>query len=370
MDLRVEHPHALFLLLLLPLLPILRRRTREKLPFTCVTPLLIQAQPTFWKKHYEDFLSVVVLGCLILSIANIGYSQEMVEEYIESKWIMLAVDLSGSMKRQASASSEATLEDLALEGVEAFVDMRDREDAVGIVVFSSHPRLLAPLSFDKRLLKKKLDLIKMKNQSRVYRELSAGGGTNASDAVWLSLSVFFSMLPEKDRLTVDEIAGMRELLFGNADRMFYVPEKLKKTGFGRGMAVIVFTDGRIEPTLRAHSAGGRQSPNLVSVIRLMKEIGVKLYIIAVGGDVDEAVIGVMESDEGMEKPGAVFVPSGSMDRESIRDVYEEINRLEANRILSRIISRVKWTGRYFAFPALGLMMVHFLMRNLSGFRRI
>ena len=368
-DFTFQYPLALLLLLPAPLFLLLRRRTRPKLPFPVISPEMTTLRPGFWKRNYNGLLFALVYTWVVLSLANPGYSKETVEEFIESKWLFLALDLSGSMKRPVSRFSDQTLGDLALDGIASFVDMRRDEDYIGLVAFSSYAKLLAPLTFDKDLLKAKLDLVHSKNHSRIYRELGAGGGTNASEAVWLCLSAFFSMLPEENRLTVDQIAGMREFLLGEPGDLLDIPQKIRSVASGRGMAVILFTDGRIEPTQRAHVRRGGL-PNLVNLITLMKTVGVRFYIISVGGEVDEAVEKAMGPSADEPTVGRIFATSRGLDRDQLEEVYREIDILETNRNLTRITLQPRWMRWSLALLAFGLMALHLVLRSLPGLRKL
>lgn len=368
-DFAFQYPLALLLLLPAPLFLWLRRRTRIKLPFPVIPSEMTTLRPGFWKRNYNGLLFALVYSCLVLSLANPGYSKETVEEFIESKWLFLALDLSGSMKRPVSRFSDQTLGDLALDGITSFIDMRRDEDYIGLVAFSSYAKLLAPLTFDKDLLKAKLDLVRSKNHSRIYRELGAGGGTNASEAAWLSLSAFFSMLPEENRLSVDQIAGMRDFLLGEPGALLDIPQKIRQTTPGRGMAVILFTDGRIEPTQRAHVRRGGL-PNLVNIISLMKAVGVRFYIISVGGEVDAAVEKAMQPTEQEPSVGRIFVTSRGLKREQIEEVYQEIDILETNRNLTRITLQPRWMRWPLALLTFGLMALHLVVRSLPGLRKL
>lgn len=363
-DFQIQHPYALLLLLLLPVLLLMRQRLREKISFPVVSPHLKLMRPTFWKGRYETVFFSAAFFCLCLALANPGYSRRTVEEFIESKWIILSLDLSGSMMRQASRFSNQTISDVAIDGLESFIDLRQEGDYIGLVAFSSFAKLLAPLTFDKDLLKRKLDLVRSRNQSRIYRELGAGGGTNASEAVWLAISVFFSMLPPENRLTVNELADIRTFLVGEPDTLLDIPPKVRNADFGTGMAVILFTDGRIEPRLRADVRQGRL-PNLVNIIHLMKMMDIRFYIIAVGGRVDQAVVEAM--DAGI---GRIFPLSRGFDPEQIEEIYEEIDNLESNRYLIRATDQPRWTRQEFSVAALLLIFLHALFRALPGYRKI
>jgi len=362
-----ELPAVLLLLSLLPFLLWFKRKHRQRLPYAGVGGWVTASRKGFWKKYCDDIIYSLVFISIILSLANLRYSEQVTESFFESKWIFLALDVSGSMKRATSMYSDKTLGDIAIEGVETFVDMRGKEDYLGIVGFSSYARLVAPLTFDRDLLQKKLALLQGDQQSSLYRELSAGGGTNVSEAVWLALSAFFSMLPEENRLSPYEIAGLRAFLLGPPGTTPDIPARLRGSNLGRGMAVILFTDGRIEPALRASGRG--EGPNLVNIIELMKTIGVKLYIISVGGDVDAAVAEIMAKG-GATELGKIFVTAKDIDRETILEVYGEIDRLEKNRNLARLTTVKKSTRHHFAALAFLLMGGHVLLRSTPGFRKL
>lgn len=365
--LELKYPWALLLLALIPVVVVLRQRWRERLPFSRVETEFESVAPKGFSRHYETSLFVVGYLCLVLSVVDIGYARQEVEEFIESKWIFLTLDMSGSMKRPINRFSEQTLDDLALDGIESFIDIRGVEDYIGLVAFSSTPKLLAPLTFDRRLLRDKIELLRQKNHTPIYRQLTSGGGTNASEAVWLALSAFFSMLPQQNRLSLDEIAALRHFLIGAPGGLLVVPEKLHQQDFGTGKAVILFTDGRIEPTLRAHKRKGK-IPNLVNVIELMKTLGIHFYIISVGGEVDEAVRRTMD-DVGADV-GRIFVTAKSLQQQTIHEVYQEIDNLESNRHLTRVTQVTRSTRLLFGQLGWLLLLIHLVLRNVPRLRRL
>ncbi|OEU76217.1 MAG: hypothetical protein BA874_08070 [Desulfuromonadales bacterium C00003068] len=366
-SLELTYPWAFLLLGLLPLIVLAGLRWRETIPFSRVDSRFETIAPTSFVRHYETLLFVAAYLCLVLSIVDISYARQEVEEFIESKWIFLTLDMSGSMQRPINRFSDQTLDDLALDGIESFIDIRGVEDYIGLVAFSSTPKLLAPLTFDRRLLRKKIELLRRKNHTPIYRQLTSGGGTNASEAVWLALSAFFSMLPEKSRLSLDEISALRNFLLGAPGGLLDVPDKLHQQQFGTGKAVILFTDGRIEPTLRAHKRKGKV-PNLVNVIELMKALGIRFYIISVGGEVDTAVQRAMD-DVGRDI-GRIFVTAKSLQQQTIHEVYQEIDNLESNHNLTRVTQVTRSTRPFFAIAGWLLVLIHVLLRNVPPLRRL
>jgi hypothetical protein len=111
-------------------------------------------------------------------------------------------------------------------------------------------------------------------------------------------------------------------------------------------------------------------PNLVNIITLMKAVGVRFYIISVGGEVDEAVERAMQPTVGEPAVGRIFVTSRGLDREQVEEVYREIDILETNRNLTRITLQPRWTRQMLALLGFGLMVLHLLLRSLPRLRKL
>ncbi len=170
-------------------------------------------------------------------------------------------------------------------------------------------------------------------------------------------------------MTTGEIDGLRQFLLGEPGTLLDIPLKLRRTGLGTGMAVILFTDGRIEPRLRAHVRRG-QLPNLVNIITLMKALDMRFYIIAIGGQVDDAVVNAMTPVAGQPSIGRIFPLAKGFDPEQIQQVYREIDTLEANRNLIRATVRPRWTRPWFVATALGLILIGMGLRTLPDYRKL
>ena len=240
-DMGFEYPWALLLLVAIPMVVHAKRKYVRTTGFSNVALLGKELQPGFVKRYGPEILGLLFLVALVFSIGNLQYASVWEKTYLESKWIMIVQDLSGSMGRPADAGSRMTLGDLALQGAERFVEKRHEDDLIGMIAFSSFARLVSPPTFDKEILKKKLFLMSRKSDSIVHRELTLGGATNASYAAWLALSVFFVLLPEEAQLSVDEIDTLRYSLLGRTLRRVEVPEKLKRARFGHGMAIVLLS---------------------------------------------------------------------------------------------------------------------------------
>jgi len=357
----LEYPYTLLLLICIPAVIRLKRGRVRKTGFSAVSLIARELEPGFVKKHGPDFLSAMVMVCLILALANIRYSSFFQSTHLESRWIMIVQDMSGSMNRPGSEDGHLTLGDIALEGSKAFIGMRHEEDLIGLVAFSSYAKLISPPTFDKEILKEKLELLNRDSDSMVFRELAAGGATNASYAVWLALCGFFMLLPEDHRLSFEELRDFRYSLLGETLRRVHLPEKLKHTEFGHGMAVVLFTDGRIEANMGDDDVQNGL-PNFINVIELLKTLGVRLYLIVVGGDVNARVKSAIRNSEGSKPTGRIFLMPDRFGTEKIKAVYEAIHEMEKNRLLVRISEKKKETRHLFICVAMGLLIAYAFLK--------
>jgi hypothetical protein len=135
------------------------------------------------------------------------------------------------------------------------------------------------------------------------------------------------------------------------------------------MAVVLFTDGRIE----ANKSDGdvrKGLPNFVNVVKLIQQLGVRLYLIVVGGDVNREVKAAIESPNGSGPVGQIFYMPRRFEGEKIEEVYGQIDRMEKNRLLTRIQKKKKETRWIFAWIAWGLLGAYCLVRLTPSFRRV
>lgn len=365
----IQYPWALLLLALIPAVLLAGKKYALRTSFPSVSLLGQNLRPGPLKTHGADFLAAAALALLVLALANVQYSSYWQKNYLESKWIMLVQDLSGSMGRPSDESGTATLGDVALEGAHAFIDLRTKDDLIGIIAFSNLAQVIAPPSFDREILRKKLELLNRKSDSSVFRELTGGGETNASYAAWLALCVFFMLLPEENQPSYEQINDLRYSLMGASSAALQIPATLKKTNFGRGMAIVLFTDGRIEANKSTEDVE-KGLLNFVNVIGLVKQLGIKLYLVVVGGDVAGEVRQALEGTAGESPAGQIFFMPRTLDRMQITAVYNKINDLEKNRLLVKLEKRKKDTRGPLALAAAALLAAYWLFQLLPATRKI
>jgi len=365
----IQYPWALLLLALVPAVLYLQKKTSVKTGFSRVALLGSSLEPGPVKKYAADMLAGLVMVLIVFAIANIQYSSYWHRTFLESKWIMLVQDLSGSMGRPGDEGGRITLGDVALDGARAFIDMRSTDDLIGIVAFSSFARVIAPPAFDKSILKQKLELLSRRADSYIFRELTVGGATNASYAAWLAVCVFFMLLPEEDQPSYEEINDLRYALVGRSGASIAIPEKLKKIHFGQGMAIVLFTDGRIEAS-KSEEDAKKGLLNFLNVVALVKQLGIKLYLIVVAGDVTSDIRIALEGPEGESTAGHIFYMPRTFSRQKITEVYNEINAMEKNRFLEKIVKRKKDTRWILGACTLCALLIYCFLQINPYYRKI
>ncbi len=320
-----EHP-AVFLLALAGWF-LLRVHRRPETVFAPAALFAENLRPDPVKTRLPRFLGYLLLGLVLLAAAGFHYSETVVHHTRESRWLMLVQDLSGSMRRP-SGSPGKTLGDVALNGLETFVKRRPPEDMIGLVAFSSYARLLAPLTFDRKIIMDKLKLLERNSTSPEIRRLSVGGATNVSYAVWVAMCSFFMTLPRDQRPGFTELRDLRFRLSGKNAMRVAVPAPFRALADKAGLAIILFTDGRIKasPSSRDRERG---LPDFVALVNFLRRLKIRFYLIAVDGRVETKVAAMMKN-----MPGGLFLMPGSLNREKMLEIYNSINALEQNRMLS------------------------------------
>jgi hypothetical protein len=365
----IQYPWALLLLALIPAMLYAHNKSVAKTGFSQVAVLGKDLEPGSVKKYALDVLAVLAMVLIVFAVANIQYSSYWQKTFLESKWIMLVQDLSGSMGRPGDEGGRVTLGDVALDGARAFIDMRSKDDLIGIVAFSSFAKVISPPSFDKNILKQKLELLSRRADSYIFRELTVGGATNASYAAWLAVCVFFMLLPEQDQPSYEEINDLRYALVGRPGASIAIPEKLKKINFGQGMAIVLFTDGRIEAA-KGEDDAKKGLLNFLNVVALVKQLGIKLYLIVVEGEVTSDIRIALEGPRGEATAGHIFYMPRTFSRQKITEVYNEINAMEKNRLLEKIVKRKKDTRWLLGASALCALCVYCFLQINPYFRKI
>ena len=368
-DIQIQYPWALSLLALLPFVFYLKPKFAAPKGFSSAALINKIDPPGLFKKYGLKALAGMVMLFSILAVANIQYSSFWQTTFMESKWIMIVQDLSGSMNRLGDEREPRTLGDISLDGVRAFIDLRHKDDLIGLIAFSSYAKLISPPTFDKRILKERLKLLTRDSDSVIFREMTMGGATNASYAAWLALCTFFMLLPEENQPSFEELNDFRYALLGRTLKNISIPVKLENVEFGHGMAIVLFTDGRIEANQSANDVR-KGLPNFVNVVKLLNRLDIKLYLIVVGAEVNEDVRAAIEDATADRSGGRIFYMPRQFSQKKIETVYSEINAMEKNRLLEKIEEKRKETRRLFSILAMLCLIPYCFMRISPWLKKI
>lgn len=168
-------PELLAALLLIPAaiaayLLVQRRRARYAVRFTNVDLLANLAPRTpAWRRHVPPALYLVAIGALVFALAKPSMTMAVPRE---EATIILAIDVSRSM---IATDVEPTRLAAAQAAASAFVDQLPDTFKVGLVVFSTGPRIAVTPTTDRAAVHAALE------------SLVANGGTALGDAIAASL---------------------------------------------------------------------------------------------------------------------------------------------------------------------------------------
>lgn len=168
-------PELLVALVLVPLaiaayLLVQRRRSRYAVAFTNVDLLanLVPRSPA-WRRHVPPALYLGAIGALVFALARPSMIMAVPRQ---EATIILAMDVSGSMQATDVAPSRLAA---AKKAASDFVDQLPDTFQVGLVVFSTAPRVAVSPTTDRVAIHQALD------------SLVAQGGTALGDAIAASL---------------------------------------------------------------------------------------------------------------------------------------------------------------------------------------
>jgi Ca-activated chloride channel family protein len=147
-----------------------RRRSRYAVRFTNVALLenLVARTPA-WRRHVPPALYVLAMAALVVALARPSMAVAVPRE---EATIILTMDVSGSMLATDVSPSRLAA---AKEAANDFVDGLPAGVKVGLVAFSTAPRVLVPPTTDRAAIHQGID------------DLQARGGTALGDAIVTSL---------------------------------------------------------------------------------------------------------------------------------------------------------------------------------------
>jgi len=259
----------------------------------------------------------LVLSFLVVAVARPRPGEREIEMTSEGIDIVLALDISGSMKAEDFQPQNRL--HVAKKAAATFIDGRPG-DRIGLVVFAANSFTQCPLTTDHEVLKRLLD------------EVDFG---DVKDGTAIGMGIVNAV-----------------------NRLEDVPAKSR--------VVILLSDGQ-------NNAG---SVDPITAARLAQSVGVRIYTIGVGSDddapfpVDDPVFGrryvrlpSMVDDATLTKvaEGTGGQYFRATEARALEEIYARIDSMEKTEIETREWMNYSETGSYLALPALALLLGEILL---------
>lgn len=312
-------PHLLWLLLLLPLLAWLRGRRSDAAPallFPSVSAVMAIADrrkvsPRGLLRH----LRLASLALLMVALARPQWGSVRTEIEASGIDILLAVDISGSMKAMdfTLKGRAANRLEVVKAVVENFISARPN-DRIGLLAFASRPYLICPLTLDHDWLQQRLESL----QIGMIEE----DGTAIGSAI---------------------AAGVNRLRDQQAKSRILI---LLTDGVNNAGKVAPLTAAEAAETLKIKTytiGAGRRG---VAPVPVQDQFG-RTRIIQAEVDIDEDTLGKVA-----ELTGAKYFRA--TDTDSLERIYEEINAMETT---ARKIKQFSRHRELFAWPVLAALLL-------------
>ncbi len=313
---RVGLPWVLLLLLLLPfLLWWLRHRERRRtttisLPVAQLATSISAGNPRRWRLML-DVMRIVALALFIIAMARPQYGRIERETFSEGIDIALVLDVSLSMR---AGDFQPNRLEAAKDVIKQFV-LERRGDRLSLVIFGGEAATLVPLTLDSDVVYSFVE--------RVRFNLVSGDTT----AIGMGLATALDRLRESK---------------------------------AKSKVVILLTDGennagKIDPQKAAEAA---------------RALGAKVYTIGVGSNSPQIGPFGMRVDAGLDEAsltkmaevtGGKYFRAG--DEEKLRDIYQQIDKLEKSKIESTQFDNFNELLHWFVLPALCLLLIELALRS-------
>jgi Ca-activated chloride channel homolog len=256
-------PSLLWTLALLPVLALLylwllgrRRRSTVRLASVSVAKLAMGKGPG-WRRHVPVMLMGLALAVLLFSLAR---PTAMVTLPIADRTIMLAIDVSGSMRAEDVLPNRLVA---AQEAAKEFVRSLPRDVRVGVVSFAGTAAVVQAPTVSRD------DIVAAIDRFQLQRGTATGSG------IILSLATLF---PDHG-IEIQHVTGQRNFpgapIGRNPDTAAFAPVA---AGSNNTAAIIMLTDGQ-------RTTG----PDPLDAAKMAAERGVRVYTVGVGTAAGEII---------------------------------------------------------------------------------
>jgi len=297
--------YAYLILLLIPILYCLYRCKEHIKPKFFVHLQFLSAKQNLLK--LEWIVKILIFIFLCIALASPIIIDKLNPQNRHGKDIVLAIDASGSMNSsgflqenedlfedEVSDAGRLSRFEITKKIAKEFI-LKRVSDNVGVVLYGDFAFIASPITYEKEII---TDMLSYLSQGM------AGQNTAIGEAIAMSVRSF-------------------------------------KHSTAKTKIIILLTDGE-------HNSGSI-SPK--DAVKLAQKQNIKIYTIGLGnkGESDEKLLEKIAKDS-----GAKFYPATSA--KELKDVYEEIDKLESSKIKSREYVSKDYYYAIFLFLALGLLI--------------
>src|SRR3954468_16515850 len=324
----LAHPYFLLLLLLLPVLAWLKGRRAQQSAFLYSSVQLVKSVANVNRSHAGQILAALrwfALALFIIALAQPQLTQSETKINASGIDIVVAIDLSGSMASEDQGfvvnGKQADRLSVAKDVLKRFIAKRPN-DRIGLVAFAGKPYIAAPLTLDHDFLIQNVDRLAL-------------GSIEDGTAIGSGLAAASNRLRE-----------------------------LKS----KSKIVILMTDGQ--------NNAGKVPP--MTAAEAAQALNIKTYTIGIGTrgvgrmpwidpfgnkryrqmqvDIDEDTLKQIA-----EKTGGEYYRGDSSD--TLRRVYDEINKLEKTEAEVRKYVRVEELFHWFVVPGMFLFLLEVILSH-------
>jgi Ca-activated chloride channel homolog len=274
-------------------------------------------------------LPIVAAALMVLGLARPQRTHSRTEVTVNGIDIVLGLDVSGSMQALDFSVGNSPINRIAVvkSVVSRFIDERPN-DRIGLIAFAAYPYIVSPLTLDHDWLQQNLERV----------DVGVGDdGTAIGSAIAAAVN-HLRTTAAKSKVVILLTDGVN-----NSGKI----SPFAAAEAARTLGVKVYTIGvgvRGKAPIPVRDAAGR------------------VHVIMAGVDVDEKTLQAVATETG----GRFY---RATDTDSLRKIYEQINRYETSAQSVQRFEHVEELYRWALYPALGLLACGFLMQH-TRFRRL
>jgi Ca-activated chloride channel homolog len=274
-------------------------------------------------------LPIVAAALMVLGLARPQRTHSRTEVTVNGIDIVLGLDVSGSMQALDFSVGNSPINRIAVvkSVVSRFIDERPN-DRIGLIAFAAYPYIVSPLTLDHDWLQQNLERV----------DVGVGDdGTAIGSAIAAAVN-HLRTTAAKSKVVILLTDGVN-----NSGKI----SPFAAAEAARALGVKVYTIGvgvRGKAPIPVRDAAGR------------------VHVIMAGVDVDEKTLQAVATETG----GRFY---RATDTDSLRKIYEQINRYETSAQSVQRFEHVEELYRWALYPALGLLACGFLLQR-TRFRRL